>query len=272
MFEKIINGKILFVIVLYKSIYYRTNTYISFLKDIKNLYIYDNSPSSQNISGDNIVYIHDPNNSGLSVAYNNAAKYAQQNGYKWVLLLDQDTTFEDKAIEKYLEAIEQNPDIKLFAPKHKIESGLYISPTKYHCKFSHPTKSVKTGITLFSEACPINSGMLIDVDAYWKVGGYDNEVILDFSDIRFIEKFRKYYDTFYIIDSTCIQNFSVNETDKDKLLNRFVVFCKCAKVCHRNNIVDSVQYFIVTLKRCVSLTLQTKSFSFIKTYIKSYLR
>lgn len=266
-------NNILFTLVLYKTTCHKSNTYLSLLniEGIK-IFVYDNSPSSQTISNENIIYTHDSNNSGLSVAYNKAAQYAKENGFQWILLLDQDTTFEDNAINKYIEAIRVNPDIKLFAPKHKIKTGEYISPTKYFCKFSHPTKEVKTGITKFSEACPINSGMLINVDAFWEVGGYDNEVALDFSDIRFIEKFKKHYDSFYVIDSTCIQDFSVNETNKDKLLNRFNIFCKCAKSCHRENFLVSIQYFIVTFKRCVSLTLQTKSFSFIKSYINNYLK
>lgn len=264
---------ILFVIVLYKSNYKETKTYVSLLKKYnKQIYIYDNSPTPQDIHYKNIIYIHDPKNSGLSVAYNKAAQYAKDNGYKWILLLDQDTTFEDGAIEKYIEAIKNNPDIKLFAPKHKIKSGLYISPTKYYLKYSRPSKKVQTGLTKFSKASPINSGMLINVNAYWEVGGYDNEVTLDFSDIRFIEKFKNNYNSYYIIDSTCIQDFSVDEIDTNKLLNRYIIYCKCAKACYRQNMIDSIAYFFVVFKRCISLLIQTKNISFLKAFINYYIK
>ena len=106
--------KILCVIVLYKCKLENSKSYQSLLQNNEEtIFVYDNSPISQEVHGENIVYIHDSQNGGLSVAYNKAAQYARCNRFDWLLLLDQDTTFQKGAIEYYIKAINEFPDIKL---------------------------------------------------------------------------------------------------------------------------------------------------------------
>ena len=89
--------KILCVIVLYKCKLENSKSYQSLLQNNEEtIFVYDNSPISQEVHGENIVYIHDSQNGGLSVAYNKAAQYARCNRFDWLLLLDQDTTFQDR--------------------------------------------------------------------------------------------------------------------------------------------------------------------------------
>lgn len=184
--------KILCVIVLYKCKLENSKSYQSLLQNNEEtIFVYDNSPISQEVHGENIVYIHDSQNGGLSVAYNKAAQYARCNRFDWLLLLDQDTTFQKGAIEYYIKAINEFPDIKMFAPVHQISDGRYISPTHYVCKGSRPSRVMKCGLLNFKEASPINSGIMVNVTAFYEAGCYDEEVVLDFSDIRFMEKFRK---------------------------------------------------------------------------------
>jgi GT2 family glycosyltransferase len=265
--------KILYVIVLYNCELYKTKTYSTFLKELRStIFIYDNSPVKQNISKDNVVYVHDSSNSGLSVAYNKAAQYAKENGFDWILLTDQDTSFPEHALDRYISAINSQPDIKMIVPIHQIANGKFISPTPYHLKGSRPTDRKYFGVLKFSEAAPINSGMLIHVDAFWRVGGYDEDVVLDFSDVRFIEKFKKIFPVFYAMpDVVCLQDFSINEHDAGKLMIRFQIYLRCALACKRESLIDTFGYFFVTLKRTLRLTLQCRSLSFLQTYWKEYL-
>lgn len=265
--------KILYVIVLYKCNLTGSKSYLSLLEKHPNefIYIYDNSPEGQVVERDNVIYIHDSKNSGLGVAYNKAAKYAKENGYEWLLIMDQDTTFPPNTLANYKEAIHENPEIMLFAPIHKIAANIYISPTHYRFKTSHPESRARTGLLLFKDAAPINSGMLINVEAFYKVGGYDEEVILDFSDIRFIEKFRKYYSSFYAIGKiVCLQDFSMNEQDINKLMTRYKIYLKCALACKREHFHDHFFYLYITSRRTMKWTLRTRSLSFLKTYITHY--
>lgn len=150
--------KILCVIVLYKCKLENSKSYQSLLQNNEEtIFVYDNSPISQEVHGENIVYIHDSQNGGLSVAYNKAAQYARCNRFDWLLLLDQDTTFQKGAIEYYIKAINEFPDIKMFAPVHQISDGRYISPTHYVCKGSRPSRVMKCGLLNFKEASPLTA-------------------------------------------------------------------------------------------------------------------
>ena len=249
--------KILCVIVLYKCKLENSKSYQSLL---------------QNNEETIFVYIHDSQNGGLSVAYNKAAQYARCNRFDWLLLLDQDTTFQKGAIEYYIKAINEFPDIKMFAPVHQISDGRYISPTHYVCKGSRPSRVMKCGLLNFKEASPINSGIMVNVTAFYEAGCYDEEVVLDFSDIRFMEKFRKLYPTFYTIkEIICLQDFSIEERNADKLMIRYKVFLRCALACKREHLRDCFSYFFVTVKRTIHLVWQTHSLSFIKVYITNYV-
>lgn len=266
--------KILFVIVLYKCRLKDSKSYISLLKKYPNEYIflYDNSPVKQTIERDNVTYIHDAKNSGLGVAYNKAAEYAKQNGYEWILIMDQDTMFPPNALRYYEDAIKNNPGIMLFAPIHRVAENTYISPTHYRFKTSHLEKSARTGLLSFKDAAPINSGMLINVEAFYKAGGYDEDVVLDFSDIRFIEKFKKYYSSFYAIGKiVCLQDFSIDEQNAEKLMARYKIYLKCALACKREHLYDHLSYLYITSRRTMKWTLRTHSLSFLKTYVTDYL-
>lgn len=268
------NKQILLVIVLFKCDYRESNTYKTFL--IKNqhftVFTFDNSPIPQIIDDENIIYSHHPENPGLGRAYNEAAEYAIKHGYEWILIMDQDTMFPPHAMEYYENAINNNPGIMLFAPIHKIAENTYISPTHYRFKTSHPEKSPRSGLLSLKNIALINSGMLINVEAFNKVGGYDEEVMLDFSDTRFIEKFKKFYSVFYAIDKiVCLQEYSIVERDKNKIMARYKIYLKCALACKREHFYDHLSYLYITCRRTMKWILRTHSLSFIKTYFTDYI-
>ena len=209
--------KILCVIVLYKCKLEDSKSYQSLLRD-KDITIF-------------------AQNSGLGVAYNKAAQYAKCEHFEWLLLLDQDTIFSYKAMDIYMKSIMDYPYIKMFVPIHQIADGRYISPARYICKGSHPIHTMKSGLLKFKVAAPINSGVMVNVDAFYKAGGYDEKVILDFS----------------------------------KLMVRYKIFLQCALACKREYWGDYFSYFFVTAKRTLRLLWQTGQFSFVNVYITNYL-
>lgn len=221
------------VIVIYKEKLENTNTFLSLNKalpanQVLNLLVYDNSPYSQEVKAVNekfnITYIHDPLNPGVSSAYNYAATFAV--GKKeWLLVLDQDTNFEINIFEEYFSAINKNKSIFLFAPVLKVNANLLLSPCKFYVYGKH-LKSIDFGIQCFKNNSPVNSGILVQVDAFQKVGGYNDKVPLDLSDHQFIERFRKHYKHYVVINSIGYQNYSVIEDNKEKQLARFRYYCK----------------------------------------------
>src|SRR5688572_10513215 len=89
---------ILFVIVLYKTRPEESAAYSSLLhvaeesSAVPAIFLYDNSPQACATNHKNIIYRHDPRNSGVAKAYNEAFLVACERQKKWMLLLDQDTT------------------------------------------------------------------------------------------------------------------------------------------------------------------------------------
>lgn len=125
------NKQLLFVIVIYNLDFHQSSTYQTLLLPHSDIptYIIDNSLYSQIVQDSNVIfYSHHPDNPGVSFAYNEAAKYAKENGYEWMLLLDQDTHFPNGILQEYLDCIRSRPDIHLIAPPVNVSNGRYMSP------------------------------------------------------------------------------------------------------------------------------------------------
>lgn len=283
--EKIIDtDQIIGVIVLYNKRLKESETVISLNKSVQHssvmldMIVYDNSLLSDLTNSEvfiydslRIHYFHDASNPGVSKAYNFAAKVAKQLNKQWILLLDQDTTFPLESIEKYVQAIHQLPDIKLFSPILKLGTGNIFSPCRYYFKRGFGLKNITIGINSFQHISPLNSGMLIDLDSFGATGGYNENVKLDFSDFQFIERFKKMYSYFYVLDLICIQDFSNSETDAKKLNSRYMIYCRDAINCDRTSFWDGLEYFIVLFIRANTLAFRTKNPIFYKTLFQNYL-
>ena len=262
----------LYVIVLYKVQLISSKTYQTFIRSYPELklFVYDNSPNPQNITRPNTIYIHDARNSGLSLAYNKAAKYANEHGFRWLLILDQDTDLSCISIEDYERAISSYPQIKLFAPK--VNCGTrFMSPTKVWNKMMFLQDKVPSGILSLSKYSIINSGMCVNVDAMIKCGGYKEDVFLDYSDHQFIERFKKLYPTCFIIDKEIKQSFSTVTDDKPSTINRYILFCKSVKAFEKHCFADNFWLFVTVLKRGISICLKNKTLKPLKYFISGYL-
>lgn len=270
-------AKILYVIVLYGCRLEESTAFKTLLfshRDVyKDVFVYDNSPNSQTTTINVGQYICDTRNGGLGKAYNTAFRYAMQKGYQWMLLTDQDTFFPTNAKDCYKKAIDEHPLCPMIVPRHAIISGKYISPTPYRMYTSHICKSTPIGITKFSDVCPINSGILLTVESFSRVGGYAENIWLDFSDIAFIEKYRKTYPKFYIMDNmTCLQNFSGIETDKEKVFHRFCIYLECAHNFRKEVSGTFLSLTLTTLRPTLSRTLKERTLRYLEAYWNYYIR
>jgi rhamnosyltransferase len=203
---------ILFVIVLYKIGLEQSQSYRSMLSSLQNagaamdLLVYDNSPVCKALptgipAGINIIYVNDNKNSGVSKAYNYGAGVAKELGKKWVLLLDQDTDFPAHSVETYISAIAKYPQEKLFAPIMCVSETRIISPCRFKLMRGFTVSYVDVGINSLVDYSVINSGMLINVEAFFKNNGYNELIKLDFSDHDFVKRFKKTVtDRFVIIN------------------------------------------------------------------------
>lgn len=235
-------------------------------------FLYDNSPESQLICSlrHNYVYLHDSQNGGISKAYNEGAKYAKKNGYDWLILFDQDTEISDNCYFSKIEsAITKYHKINLFVPIVNFLGGT-MSPRK--CRFFRPSNiTIGPGIYKLQNVAIINSGLAISTKSFFKCGGYNNNIILDFADYQFIERLQEVEESFCVINSCLFQDFSNNETDKDKLFNRFKLYCKSLK-CYETTYRRYIALLYTGFLHSLALTKRTKQISFLKHFLQSIFR
>ena len=283
---------ILFVLVVYRctvaeSLSYRTlvapNAYAS-----AHLFVYDNSPYEQTTDIPHVAYVRDTKNGGLGRAYNAAAAFAAKHGYRWLLLMDQDTHFPPNAHAAYLHAA-AHPEspacsapacgctakkaaAEMVVPRHRVATGEYMSPTPVRMKTSHLRPDAPTGLVRFRDAEPINSGMMVTVRSFLRAGGYDEAVWLDFSDRCFVERYRRLYDRFLVLpDVVCTQTFSALDTDPVRTLARFRTFLDCARHYPTPTLADRLAMLVTTLRPTLSRTLRTLSLAYLRAYVSIYV-
>lgn len=268
-----------FVIVLYKQKFSDCNSVNTLFKLYggKNISIlvYDNSPSPQEIAKSDsweISYIHDVQNSGLGKAYNVAAKIAEKNNKKFLFLLDQDTSFPSESLEIYLDSIKQSPEVKLFSPILYIDTNLIMSPSKVHLKWGRFISSIEPGLYSFKDYVPVNSGMCIELDAFKKAGGYNENIKLDGSDFQFIERFSKIHKKFCVIDLRANQDFSLNDDNFNSVLHRYKIFLSDLHFFESHSLYDTLCYQRIKFVRTAILFKQFKKMIFLKLYFQSFFK
>jgi hypothetical protein len=239
------------------------------------LFVYDNSLFPKHKSGEfeksNIEYISDKTNPGLSKAYNIAAFSALKNRCEWMLILDQDTLFPDeKYIFKCIDCIKQNININLFVSSVWTKKGRLISPFKVFCNFPITTHFKSGGIYNVNKYSFINSGIVIKTNAYWEIGGYNELVFLDFSDMQFINRYKKHYTNFYLLEYKLMQDFSNDEVNIKKSVIRFGLFCTCARNYEKKGLLDHISFLLLVIKHAISMFLRTGNFSIISLFFKKY--
>lgn len=273
--------KILPVIVIYNSFISASESaaYNYLLKEyekgaVDNIFIYDNSTEPRFLEQNRLtkfIYASCNGNKGLSYAYNRAAEYARDNGYDWLLLLDQDTIIPENLLSAYRKSVKENPDINLFMPKVVTTSGTPLSPALMRHYIPVKGFEIPDGIINPSGYSIINSGLLVNVDAFFLTGGYNEDVIVDFSDFQFIERFSSVFDKACVVDATCLQSFSNEDQSDVNKLNRFKIFCRSLR--NYAPLKKSNRFWIhfVVLKRAVSLSLKTKTLYPYKILFQNYI-
>lgn len=264
--------RILGIIVLYncnlfESVSYKKCAEPGLANENFSLFVYDNSAVAQHTQSEffnyRIVYVSDTSNSGVSKAYNTGARYAKEHGFDWILLLDQDTNFQDNTyVEQVFSRIEDTKYV-LFVPLVvKREADVFSPLPMWHHmpKGKHYEPERSYGMKNVSI---INSGMLVDVDAFFNAGGYNEKVPLDLADYQFIYRLQKKYAKFYLMDYKLTQSFSNDVDSVEQLKKRFNSYC-VGSVNFDADIMSKMDILFMMVKRCLSLCYRTKSLLFTK--------
>lgn len=149
----------------------------SVIGQVNELYIFDNCSNNQSeiLSVCNeykISYSFAKRNIGLGNALNAAMLYAYDNGYEFAYLLDQDSVTSPNAVSSQL--------------SHADEDVAVVSPVIVDRNKTQ--RSLKTHLKAHEIKRPITSGSLVQVAAWYLVGGFDGEMFIDYIDYEFDER------------------------------------------------------------------------------------
>lgn len=149
--------------------------------EVQKVLVIDNSEKDQSLPykksimdrfGDSVIYFSMGGNKGIGKALNMAASVAFSLGFKWLLTMDQDSSFPLGGLERLKQAVLTNErPILLASPVHIGNFGKYDSNIK-------STKELQTSYVLTT----MTSGNLVHIPTLLALGGYNEAYFIDYVD------------------------------------------------------------------------------------------
>jgi GT2 family glycosyltransferase len=157
--------------------------------------LYDNTPGGQAVERleSGVQYESAARNAGLAGAYNRALEMAQDEGYSWLLTLDQDTSLPPHFLQRISElAAELSSDASIAAIVPQIlGDGRMLSPHRFWGG-AIPKWFSLGFVGIPSQATyALNSASTLRVDALAEIGGYDSRFPLDCSDTMMFHRLNR---------------------------------------------------------------------------------
>lgn len=281
---------IIVVLVLYKKRIDESTAFKTFLDayfNVKNefssieLIIYDNSPEKQNIKilkPLQFQYIHDKSNGGLATAYNYALNEGIKKGYKWLLLLDQDTTLPPNFFLLLKKVLIENSlanDVVAVIPKVFPDKGEMISPRKYIIGrlFTKTMASDFIGLCKFRVSV-INSGALLRIQYLNNIGGFNMQFKLDYLDHWLFNEIYTGGKMVYVTEALVYQELSVTNFDKYLTEKRYENILKSEALFIKINasLFEKILYPLVLLLRAFELFTREQNKKYCLITLKSIFR
>lgn len=122
--------------------------------------------------------IRNPENYGIARALNQGIVAAQQRGFEWVVLFDQDSTVEPDYVEKML---------RTYATATTPNSVAVVVPAYIDRKTG---KRIPTGAHNGELLCAMTSGSLIRGETFQTVGYHEEELFIDYVDTEWCQRAR----------------------------------------------------------------------------------
>jgi len=188
------------VVILYKPTSEHFSNIETYRSILDKLYVVDNTPiiDSARIdyiaSLENTVLLSSGKNLGIGAALNLAIKQATQDGYEWLLTMDQDSCYSPEQAQKYFSSIDAIDDISVavYAPHHR-----KIVTDGGDCRF------VERDIVF-------TSGNILNLEIARQIGMFDEDLFIDSVDHEFC--LRAKTKGYTILQSTnCYLNHEVGE-------------------------------------------------------------
>ena len=206
-------SKVAAVIVLYNPELSVLSNIKSYIEQVDKIYVVDNSDEIDDLlhqkikSFNNVVYINNNNNIGIAAALNVGAKKAIEEGFDYLLTMDQDSEASPSMVINLLECFSKDSKIALVAPVvlHKVGKP-FVQKSEKVCEQVY---SVWT------------SGNLIDLNVFSTAGGFNEELFIDYVDHEFCLRLNQMGLKIYKCNKTHIKH-SLGNIEEIKLIFRKV--------------------------------------------------
>ncbi|MFP5231719.1 MAG: glycosyltransferase [Acidobacteriota bacterium] len=171
--------------------------------------LYDNTLSSappEDIP-EGVTYQRALCNEGVAGAYNFALDFARQNGFDWILVLDQDTQVPQDYLQRLLSIVNRLggvTDVGAVVP-HLCQGEKVLSPVRIRpWGVSYfPPSSAGFGV---GEVHAFNSGSLFRRSALEQIGGFDDRFWLDYQDASVYRRLYQCGKRVYIADGLTLEH------------------------------------------------------------------
>ena len=213
------------VVTYYPDVKDSTENILRYIKEIDHLIIWENTPLSEQhkykieLPGyeDKYSYMGNGENVGIAYALNRSVEWCKEHGYTHLMTMDQDSKWEN--FTAYREGVIRNaadPKTGLFTPKiiHSI---------------SRRAIPINLGI--------ITSGSIVPVEICMRVGGFQEEYIIDCVDYEYYYRILSQgYDYKVIEEGVLVQEFGAQK--KAKYFNYYTINHSAYRLYHitRNGI------------------------------------
>lgn len=215
--------------------------------------------------------LHDPKNPGVSQSYNRAAELARIKGKKWLFILDQDTVLPTDLLVKYQRDVSNLPNYPIYAPQVYSDKALF-SPCRYLFMKGSNLLSIKPGVHSMINRNVLNSGLLVDLDAFYQAGGYDETVPLYFSDFVFFDRLKKYFKAFVVLNCRLDHQLSsVDYTNTAHALLRFSYYCLGARQASSSKKYVYFNYAVTVGLRSIVMSYRFQTLRFLKVFVKDFI-
>lgn len=210
-----------YLVVLYKTNLEKSESFqaIQQFSDEDSLVIlYDNSPKPiKNVFSSRYVYISDPRNLGLAVAYNAALKICEDRNIRWLTIFDQDTHVPPSFFKTLNERLKVSDAICLI-PRVLLNTGKRLSPFFIEDSLFLPHTVKQKTIAAINSGMTLNTEMMMARELI-----FDVNFPLDFLDYSFFFSLSVLKLKIEQYSSEIIQDLSVSDYSKMSL-SRFKSF------------------------------------------------
>lgn len=160
------------VVILYHPDQDLENRISSYLHQVEKLYLIDNTEPANplNLQVPKITQIADGKNLGISARLNQAAQLAINDGFSWLLMMDQDSSFEGENLSNYLDCLQNFPEKNAVAQ---------FGPEFLHQPNQPGICAAKITTQL------ITSGSILNLPAYQQIGPFDEALFIDQVDFEY---------------------------------------------------------------------------------------